>query len=95
MMPVLSLQQEIKRQISIAVENKLIETLLWATYLLSAFNEPGNGDSVGKHPLVSDLIAGILNKHFPQPRYTFIWDVDTVVKYLSSSVQPKHATFSL
>lgn len=51
---------------------------------LSAYHDPIDGVAVGKHPLVSSLMTGILNKRFPQPKYTFIWDVEKVVTYLSS-----------
>ena len=40
---------------------------------LSAYHEPIEGLSVGSHPLVSKLIAGIFNKRPPKPRYTFIY----------------------
>jgi len=40
--------------------------------------------TIGKHPKVSALLTGIHNKRFPQTRYCFTWDVDTVLKYLIS-----------
>ena len=51
---------------------------------ISAYHDPIDGNAVGKHPLVSSLLTGIYNKRFPQPKYTFIWDVERVVIYLSS-----------
>ena len=51
---------------------------------LSAYHDPIDGVAIGKHPLVSSLLTGIFNKRFPQPKYTFIWDVQKVVTYLSS-----------
>ena len=34
-----------------------------------------DGKSVGKHPKVCVLMAGMFNQRPPQPRYAFIWDV--------------------
>lgn len=51
---------------------------------ISAYHEPIDGVAVGKHPLVSSLLAGVHNQRFPQPKYTFIWDVERVVTFLSS-----------
>ena len=65
-------------------ENKEYDTIAGYRSAISAYHDPINGVSVGRHPLVSDLLTGILNKRFPQPRYTFIWDVGTVITYLSS-----------
>ena len=65
-------------------ENKEYNTIAGYRSAISAYHDPINGVSVGRHLLVSDLLTGILNKRFPQPRYTFIWDVGTVISYLSS-----------
>jgi len=51
---------------------------------ISAFHEPIDGVTVGKHPQVSALLTGIYNSRFPQPKYNFIWDVEKVVTYLQS-----------
>ena len=51
---------------------------------ISAYHDPIDGVVVGKYPLISSLMSGIHNKRFPQPKYTFIWDVEKVVSYLSS-----------
>ena len=51
---------------------------------ISAYHEPINGVSVGKHPQVSALLAGVYNRRFPQPKYNFIWDVKMVIDYLNS-----------
>ena len=34
-----------------------------------------DGASVGQHPLVCRLLAGVFNSNPPQPRYTSVWDV--------------------
>ena len=51
---------------------------------LSAYHDPVEGSSVGKHPLVSSLIIGIYKERCPQPSYTFVWDVQKVVHFLDS-----------
>ena len=66
---------------------------------LSAYHEPIDGLSVGSHPLVSKLIAGIFNKRPPKPRYTFIWDVTIVVSFLATqktdNISDKQLTLKL
>ena len=42
------------------------------------------GVPIGQHPLVSRLLKGVYNIHPPQPRYSYTWDVDVVIKYLQS-----------
>ena len=49
---------------------------------ISAFHDPIEGFSVGKHPKVCNLMAGVFNKRPPKPKYCFVWDVETVLKYL-------------
>ena len=34
-------------------------------------------------PRVSTLMTGIFNNRPPKPRYTFVWDIETVLNYLS------------
>ena len=41
-----------------------------------------DGYPVDKHPLVVQLLKGMLNMHPPKPRYTHTWDVHRVTKYL-------------
>ena len=43
-----------------------------------------DGYPVGQHPLVIQLLKGMLNMRPPKPRYTHTWDVHLVTKYLSS-----------
>ena len=67
---------------------------------LSAYHDPIDGFRLGEHPKVSALLAGIYNKRPPQPRYTFIWDVDTLLRYLKSlpgdqSLSDRLLTFKL
>ena len=46
---------------------------------ISAFHSLVQGVKVGQHPLVIDLLKGASNERPPLPRYTYIWDVDTVI----------------
>ena len=57
---------------------------------ISAFHDPIEGFSVGKHPRVCSLLKEIFNKRPPIPRYTFIWDVQKVLTYLSTLGMPEH-----
>ena len=38
---------------------------------------------IGQHPRVCRLMTGIFNNRPPKPRYTFVWDIETVLNYLS------------
>ena len=49
---------------------------------ISAFHEGCDGVSVGKHPLVSNLITGVFNERPPQPKSGYVWDVQVVFEYL-------------
>ena len=49
---------------------------------ISAFHDPIENIRVGNHPRVSALMSGIFNKRPPQPKYPFIWDVETVLDFL-------------
>ena len=57
---------------------------------ISAYHDPIDGFSVGKHPHVCSLLKGIFNERPPIPRYTFIWDVQKVLTYLSTLGMPEH-----
>ena len=50
--------------------------------VISAYHEPIDGSPVGKHPRVSSLITEIFNKRPPSTKYTFVWDVEVVLKYI-------------
>ena len=45
---------------------------------------PIDGVVVGKHPLVTRLMKGVFNRRPPQSRYSFTWNVETVLEYLCS-----------
>lgn len=67
---------------------------------ISAFHEPIEGITVGKHPRVCSLMSGVFNKRPPVPKYNFIWDVETVLKFIKSlpiddSISDKMLTYKL
>ena len=49
---------------------------------ISAFHDPLEIIRVGSHPRVSAFVSGIFNKRPPQPKYHFVWDVETVLDFL-------------
>ena len=49
---------------------------------ISAFHDPIETIRVGSHPRASALMSGMFNKRLPQPKYPFIWDVETVLDFL-------------
>lgn len=50
---------------------------------ISAYHDFCDGKPVGKHLRVCALLGGVFNERPPQPRYTFIWDVQRVLNNLS------------
>ena len=51
---------------------------------ISSTHDRADGISIGQHPLVCRLLAGVFNSNPPQPRYTSTWDVNVVIGYLKS-----------
>ena len=51
-------------------------------YVILAFHDPIGNIRVDIHPRVSALMSAILNKKPPQPKYPFIWDVETGLHFL-------------
>ena len=49
----------------------------------SAFHDKIGALNVGEHPEVCSLMSGIFNQRPPQPKYTFIWDVQVVVDFIN------------
>ena len=39
--------------------------------------------AIGKHPRVCALMKGIFNKRPPKPKFTFVWDIEKALNYLS------------
>ena len=50
---------------------------------ISAYRVHINNNAIGKHARVCTIMTGIFNNHPPKPSYTFIWDIETVLNYLS------------
>lgn len=51
---------------------------------LSAVITPGDKTTFGEHPLVTRFLKGIFELKPSLPRYSVIWDVGTVLKYLQT-----------
>ena len=51
---------------------------------ISSLHVPIYRSNVGKHPLVSRFLKGVFNLRPLLPKYTFFWDVKTVLDHLSS-----------
>ena len=56
------------------------------TSATSAFHDYIQGKPVGEHPRICSLVAGIFNSRPPQPRYCFIWNVQTVIDFIKSEL---------
>ena len=48
---------------------------------IASVHDRVDGASIGQHPTISRLMAGIANCRPPQPRYHSTWDVNTVLCY--------------
>lgn len=49
---------------------------------ISAFHAGIEGNKIGKHDLICQLMTGIFNKNPPRPRYMQMWDVNKVLSYI-------------
>ena len=49
---------------------------------ISAYHEYVYTKPVGQHPHVCALLKGVFNHRPPQPRYVFIWDIQTVLDFV-------------
>ena len=52
---------------------------------ISAFHDFVDGKPVGQHPEVSALVSGIFNNRPLQPRYVFVWSVESVINYIKTT----------
>lgn len=48
---------------------------------ISAFHEPSDEQKVREHRRVFALMTSIFNQRPPQPKYSFMWNVETVLDY--------------
>ena len=51
---------------------------------ISAFHDHIKGKPVGEHPRICSFVAGVFDSRAPQPRYCFIWNVQTVIDFIKS-----------
>jgi hypothetical protein len=51
---------------------------------ISSIHPQIEGYAVGKHPVITKIMAGVFNERPPVPKYTETWDVDCVLDYLKS-----------
>ena len=52
---------------------------------ISAFHQKIDGPLVGEHPSASVLMKGIFNERLLHPCYTFIWDIDVVLRIIKTN----------
>ena len=68
---------------------------------ISAFHDHIQGKPVGEHPRIFSLVAGVFNSRPQQPRYCFIWNVQTVIDFIKSErgqnedLSDKYLTYKL
>lgn len=62
---------------------------------ISSYHAKIDGYPVSQHPLVVQLLKGMLNMRPPKPRYTHTWDVPLVTKYLDSLEKTKLLSLKL
>ena len=55
-----------------------------STSTVSAFHDYTNGKRVGQYPEVFAPVSGIFNNRPSQPRYMFVWSVESVINYTKS-----------
>jgi len=65
---------------------------------ISFYHEIVEGLPVGQHPLVTSLLKGVSRQRPPMPKYTEIWDIDTVLNGMkelpgNEHLQLKQLTF--
>ena len=51
---------------------------------ISAYHDEVDGKPIGVHPDVCALLRGASNERPPQPRLSYVWDVDEVLKLITS-----------
>ena len=51
---------------------------------ISAFHDNGDSVPTGRHPLVTSVMKGIGNSRPLSLRYNFIWDIEQVLKHITS-----------
>ena len=59
-------------------------SILYDQHAVSMTHCHVEGVPIGQHTLVTQMIKGVYNSRPPRPRYSAIWDVDSVIRYLAS-----------
>ena len=49
---------------------------------ISAYHEHVDNKPLGQHPDARALLKGVFNQRPPQPRYLFIWDIQTISDFV-------------
>ena len=68
---------------------------------ISTFHDYVDGKPLGQHPEVCALVSGIFNNRSPQPRYMFVWSVESVMNYIKTKckkneiLSEKYLTYKL
>ena len=57
---------------------------------VSSTHNPLEGNPIGQHPLVKQLLRGTYNSRPPQPRYVHTWDVDVVLEHIKELGENKN-----
>ena len=57
---------------------------------VSSTHNPLEGNLIGQHPLVKQLLRGTYNSRPPQPRYAHTWDVDIVLEHIKELGENKN-----
>ena len=63
---------------------KQYRTLNTIRSAISMTHSEVDGVRIGQHEIVSRFMKGIFNSRPPMPRYTSTWNVDIILRYLSS-----------
>ena len=76
--PISAILDFLARQFADGKQSRTIKSYCSA---ISMTHTPIDGVVVIKHPLVTRLMKGVFNRRPPQPGYSFIWNVGTVLEY--------------
>ncbi len=67
---------------------------------ISAYHKPVDGQKIGQHELVCQVLKACFNASPPQPKYAMMWDVDKVLNHIGalgcdSNLSDKQLTFKV
>ena len=69
---------------SLFQEGREYSTINTKHSMLSVTLPPVDGSVIGKHPIICRFMQGIFNSRPPKPRYSFVWDMSTVISYMDT-----------